>query len=88
MLILLKLFECQDATLAHEIIKTEAYVDTLERKYRQIQLTNIDKAKSILYDIHYVDILSNLERVSDHCNNIAENIIDPFYMKKNEKILD
>ncbi len=84
----IKAFECQDATLAHEIIKTEAYVDTLERKYRQIQLTNIDKAKSILYDIHYVDILSNLERVSDHCNNIAENIIDPFYMKKNEKILD
>lgn len=78
-------FEHQDADLAHEIMKTEAYVDTLERKYRQLQLTNIDKSKSILYDIHYVDILSNLERVSDHCNNIAENIIDPFYMKKTEK---
>lgn len=78
-------FEHQDADLAHEIMKTETYVDTLERKYRQLQLTNIDKSKSILYDIHYVDILSNLERVSDHCNNIAENIIDPFYMKKSEK---
>lgn len=78
-------FEHQDADLAHEIMKTEAYVDTLERKYRQLQLTNIDRSKSILYDIHYVDILSNLERVSDHCNNIAENIIDPFYMKKTEK---
>ena len=75
-------FEKQNADIAHEIMKRETYIDTLERNYRQIQLTNIDRTKSILYDIHYVDILSNLERISDHCNNIAENVIDPYYMKK------
>ncbi len=75
-------FEKQNAELAHEIMKRESYIDSLERNYRHIQLTNIDSSKSILYDIHYVDILSNLERISDHCNNIAENVIDPYYMKK------
>lgn len=75
-------FEKLDSQCAKRIMDREAYIDTLERNYRQIQLANLDKSKSILYDIHYVDILSNLERVSDHCNNIAENIVEPFDMKK------
>lgn len=75
-------FEKQNADVAHRIMERENYIDTLERSYRQIQLTNINASKSILYDIHYVDILSNLERISDHCNNIAENVVDPYYMKK------
>ncbi len=76
-----KTFENRDKKIASQIIKLEEEIDTLERKYRKEQLNAIDTS-NILNDIHYVDILSNLERISDHCCNIAENIIDPYYMKK------
>lgn len=26
-------------------------------------------------DLHFVDILANLERIGDHCNNIADNVL-------------
>ncbi len=74
-------FEKRDKKVASQIIKLEEEIDTLERRYRKAQLNAIDSS-NILNDIHYVDILSNLERISDHCCNIAENIIDPYYMKK------
>lgn len=76
-----KAFENRDKKTASKIIKLEEEIDTLERIYRKAQLNAIDSS-NILSDIHYVDILSNLERISDHCCNIAENIIDPYYMKK------
>ena len=76
-------FEKSDKKIAFKIINVEEEVDTLERKYRKAQLNSINRLE-ILNDIHYVDILSNLERVSDHCCNIAENVIDPYYMKREE----
>lgn len=78
-------FDLKSVTKAYEIIALEAEIDTLERKFRKSQFNLINEGLLSQDDIHYVDILSNLERISDHCFNIAQNIIDPFYMQRPEK---
>ena len=39
---------------------------------------------NLKYFDYYVDILSNLERVGDHTNNIAENVINDKYCEGEE----
>ena len=78
----LNCFKLNDISIAKRIIDTEKELDNLEKIYRRNQLLNKHEEKNDCNDIHYVDILSNLERIGDHCNNIAENIIDPHYLSK------
>lgn len=78
-------FNLKSTTKAYEIVSLEAEIDTIERKFRKSQFNLISEGLLSQEDIHYVDILSNLERISDHCFNIAQNIIDPFYMQRPEK---
>lgn len=75
-------FQANDKKLAKKVIETEIEIDKLEKHYRRAQLLHKRESSDECNDIHYVDILSNLERISDHCNNIAENVIDPHYLSK------
>lgn len=75
-------FKTNDKKIARKIIELEREIDLLEKQYRRSQLLNKNEDSSGCNDIHYVDILANLERISDHCSNIAENILDPYYMNK------
>lgn len=75
-------FDTKSINKAKEIVALEEEIDTLERKFRKAQFSLIQEGILSQHDIHYVDILSNLERISDHCYNIAQNIIDPFYLKR------
>lgn len=75
-------FKTGDKSLAKRIIETEEEIDKLEKLYRRAQLIEQHEGVCECNDLHYVDILSNLERISDHCNNIAENVIDPHYLSK------
>jgi len=75
-------FRSNNINIARSILKLEDEIDRLERQYRRSQLISLESGNNTRNDIHYVDILSNLERISDHCNNIAENIIDPHYINK------
>lgn len=75
-------FQANDKKLAKKVIETEIEIDKLEKHYRRAQLLHKKESSDECNDIHYVDILSNLERISDHCNNIAENVIDPHYLSK------
>jgi len=75
-------FNKNDVRIAKNILKVEEEIDTLERKYRSAQLAMIGDGTLSFDDIHYVDILANLERIADHCVNIAQNVIDPHYMNR------
>ena len=77
-----KAFKFNDKTIAREVITIEQEVNNLERVYRRSQLYDKHSGDSDCADTHFVDILSNLERISDHCNNIADNVIDPQYLSK------
>jgi phosphate:Na+ symporter len=78
----IKCFKTNSRLLAIKVIETENEMDKLEKQYRRAQLLERSERISDCNDVHYVDILANLERISDHCNNIAENIIDPHYLSK------
>lgn len=68
-------FKEHNVELALDVIKIENSIDNLEQKYRKEHIVRVyeGKCKALLID-NYTDILSNLERIGDHCTNIAEKI--------------
>lgn len=66
-----------DINLAEDVIKKEEMVDTMERKYRKQHIIRVNEGKcSAQAGIVFVEVIINLERMGDHCVNIAESIID------------
>ena len=70
-------FEKDDLSIALKVPPLEEVIDELKAKLRA---NHIDKVKrrqcSIEAGFIWSDLLTNLERVGDHCNNIATEIID------------
>lgn len=66
-----------DVDIAQQVLVAEEKVNELEKKLRSkhIQRLTEDKCTS-LAGIAFLDVLSNLERVSDHAANIAYTIIE------------
>ncbi len=68
-------YENTDKAAARRVTAIEPQIDELEKLYRKQQIAMLGDGTLTNSDLHYVDILSNLERIGDHTNNIAENII-------------
>ncbi|MGI6768296.1 MAG: Na/Pi cotransporter family protein [Bacilli bacterium] len=75
-------FKTGDIELAKKVVLAESEIDKLERKYRNEQLAFICTGETTTGSVYFADILSNLERISDHCDNIAKNVINPLYMSQ------
>lgn len=71
-----KAFETGDLSIARRVEPLEEVVDTLrtEMKTRHIQRLQ-DKKCTIEHGFIFTDLLTDLERVSDHCSNIAVSLI-------------
>ena len=66
---------------ANIVINIEQNVDNLEDLYRKRHILRINEGKCDVSELdYYVDILSNLERIGDHADNIANNVINDEYM--------
>ncbi|EYE87739.1 Na/Pi cotransporter [Fervidicella metallireducens AeB] len=66
-----------DMQLARKVIETEGKIDNIEKNYRNIHIDRLNKG--ICYPASgaiYLDVISNLERVGDHSNNIAQMVLD------------
>lgn len=65
-----------DTVKARRVLELEEEMDEMEKtsRHRQIERMN-SMDSSIESGIIFLDLLSNLERVSDHANNIAQSII-------------
>ena len=65
-------FKNNDQSLASKVANIENNVDFLEKKYRHnhIKRINNNECDSTI-GVNFLDILSNLERISDHCTNIS-----------------
>ncbi len=76
----LEAFENKDKDIAKKVLEREDVIDRLviKNRKRHIMRINSSKAKETK-DYLYVDILSNIERIGDHCSNIAINIIQDNY---------
>ncbi len=67
----------KDTTIANKIIHTEEQVNKIEKSIRRnhIYRLNNDDCK-IDAGILYLDLITNLERISDHCANVAKRVLN------------
>ncbi len=76
-----------DKSLARKVVLEEPKVDDMEEVYRKRHVIRINKGICQVSELDfYVDILSNLERIGDHADNIAENVLNDVYAK--EEVID
>ena len=73
----LKAYEFRDKNLANQVIPLEMQVDKLEEKLRSRHMKRLIEEKCHpLAGINFLDMISNVERISDHASNIGLLIID------------
>ena len=73
-------FDTQDKEIAKKVMDREDVIDRLVIKNRKRHIMRINNRQSSeTQDQMYVDILSNIERIGDHCNNIVINVIQEYY---------
>ncbi|MEE4195905.1 MAG: Na/Pi cotransporter family protein [Anaerolineae bacterium] len=71
-----KALRTQDTTLANQVIERESKFDAMYLRERQKHLKRLeDNICSAEADIIFLDSLRNLERISDHTENIAEQVL-------------
>lgn len=64
-----------DQRLVSEVINVEREIDTLKEEIRDRHIRRMNKGKATPESgIFVMDLLSNLERISDHFRNIAESV--------------
>lgn len=69
---------CDHDLIAAETVEPlEQIVDELKEKYRSSHIRRLQKGQcTIEAGFIWSDILTNLERASDHCSNIANSVLD------------
>ncbi|MBQ7759046.1 Na/Pi cotransporter family protein [Anaerotignum sp.] len=88
----IKALELDDISYAVKTAFLEDQVDKMEKTLRAGHITRLSNAEcSVNAGIHFLDLLGNLERVSDHAMNIAQVVLNEHRAEKNyheENILD
>ncbi len=73
----LKAFTESNISLAAEVEPLEEVIDELREKLRRAHIARLQRGEcTIEMGFVHADILTNLERVSDHCSNIAGCLIE------------
>ena len=73
----LKSFSSQDVALAQHVEPLEQVIDTLKEQMRTRHILRMQQGHcSIEAGFVLSDLLTDLERTSDHCSNIAGCVID------------
>ena len=63
-------------SFAGDVLKLEDEIDMLEKAYKNKHMARINyNSCGIDAGIIYLDLLTNLERISDHCASIAKRVI-------------
>ncbi len=69
-------FIYNDLALAHEVEPYEQVVDDIAYRAKKNHIKRVKTAKAhIKRGFTYAEVLNDLERISDHCSNIATNMI-------------
>lgn len=69
-------YKNNDIKRAESIIGVEKRIDELEKEYRDTHIRRLNQGKCTpIAGILFLDLISNMERIGDHSNNIAEAVI-------------
>ena len=69
-------FEFDDARTASQVEPLEQVIDILVERLRAQHIKRLkDGVCSIDTGVVYLDVLNNVERISDHCSNIAARLV-------------
>ncbi|MCK9217213.1 MAG: sodium-dependent phosphate transporter, partial [Firmicutes bacterium] len=75
----LEAYRVTDEKMARRVLVLEDEVDRLEEQNRANHIYRLNKMLcSTGSGIVFLDVISNLERVSDHASNIAMYVLDKF----------
>ena len=73
----LKAYEANDVKLAKQVEPLEEVVDTLKEQLRMRHILRLQNGTcTIELGFVWADLLNSLERVADHCSNIAGRVIE------------
>ncbi len=73
----LESYRDNDIDKALTVEDVEAKIDKLQRQYRDAHIRRLNKGKcSALAGIHFLDLISNLERIGDHAKNVADTVAE------------
>lgn len=72
----IKAFNLNDVDLARNVLRSDDVVDALYHQIVQDMLSDMERnGASASTDLSNIMIAKNLERIADHCTNIAEDVI-------------
>ena len=72
----IKAFNLRDVELARQVLRQDDVVDALYHQIVQDMLTAMENdGNQASIDLSNIMIAKNLERIADHCTNIAEDVI-------------
>lgn len=79
----LQTFQSNNKFKAQQVLEHEDMIDVLVRKYRKRHVKRSQEPREHFDDDLFVDILSNVERIGDHCQNIVMNVLhDRYYFEE------
>lgn len=69
-----------DEKLAKSVLANEYVIDDMERDLRDAHIERLNQGLCHPHSaITFVELIHNLERIGDHCNNIAEVVLSDIY---------
>lgn len=69
--------EKQDKSVAEQVLTHEEMIDELQATYRKAHIRRLNEGKCNGNNgAVFLDVLVNLERIGDHCRNIAEYVLE------------
>jgi len=69
--------ESSDATLAEDIKDMETELNAKETELRARHMIRLNEKKcSPEFTVIYTDVIHDIEKIGDYCNNIAEAVIE------------
>ena len=73
----IEVLESEDASAARNLLREDEIIDDLENKFRDSHIKRLNEGLCHPETgVLFLDLISNLERIGDHANNIAEAVAD------------
>lgn len=78
----MKALETGDRNIAKDILKQEDELNRTEIRLRKKHMERLnEKSCSPAFTVIYTDVVHNIEKIGDCCNNIAEAVLDDVHFK-------